>query len=146
MSSYFAQIFSDMPTPTVLSTYTMSRRELRADKMLVENIRALLAARNLDDSALAIWCGHKPPWISKILSGERGIPTKELGKVADFFGLTVSQLFQHGISPLLDRRHEQRRKSERRVGGERRLDDSRTYGWIHPDAEPAFRAKRKLPT
>jgi hypothetical protein len=80
------------------------RRELRADHLLVENIRTLLSVRGIDDSALAVWCGHKPAWISKILSLERGVPVKELGKIADFFGLTVSQLFSPGISPLTERR------------------------------------------
>jgi hypothetical protein len=115
------------------------RRELRADLLLAENIRTLLAVRGIDAGALATWCGHSPPWISKILSGERGVQVRELGKVADFFGLTVAQLFQHGISPLTERRRGERRSGvERRTGQDRRqsFDGSR----VHHSVEPFRRA------
>ena len=110
----------------------MSRREFRADVLLSTNIRALLRTRGLDDQALAIWCGHKPAWISKILNGERGVKIRDLGKIADFFGLTVAELFQHGIDPLTERR-----KAERRSGTERRIGQDRRQplnGRLHPDA------------
>lgn len=98
------------------------RRPLRADLQLVQNIQALLAARREDAKSLAIWCGHSGAWISKVISGERGIAVKDLGKVADFFGLTVSDLFQCGISSLTERRHRSgdRRRSERRSDRDRR--------------------------
>lgn len=120
------------------------RRELRADHLLAENLRTLLANRRLDDSALAVWCGHKPAWISKILAGERGVPLKELGKIADFFGLTVSQLFSPGISPLTERRRGERRSVEdRRTGVDRRQPESRPS--VHPDVNPfPPRPQRKI--
>lgn len=67
-----------------------------------------------------MYCGHKPAWISKILDGERGMKLSDLDKVADFFGLTVSQLLQQGISPLTERRRHQRRG-----GSDRRTKDRR---------------------
>lgn len=95
-------------------------RELRADVLLVRNLRALLTARGVDDSALAAWCGHRPAWLSKILSGERGMQIKDLGRVSDFFGISVCDLFQYGIDPLLERR-----KRERRSGRDRRVSEDR---------------------
>lgn len=119
----------------------MSQREWRADVLLTQNIRALLAARGEDDQALAMWCGHKAAWISKILSGERGVKLKDLGKIADFFGLTVAELFQHGISPLTERRSGR----DRRTGADRRSGEDRRQarpGRLHPDIPP-FPAKRQ---
>lgn len=118
------------------------KRDLRADYLLVENIRTLLSVRGIDDSALAIWCGHKPAWLSKILSKERGMPVRELGKVADFFGLTVSQLFQPGISPLTERRINTRRcEKDRRSGIDRRRPDE-DRPRVHGDVDP-FPEKQK---
>lgn len=122
------------------------KREMRADLLLVENIRTLLAVRRIDDSALAIWCGHKAAWISKILSGERGMPVKEIGKVADFFGLTVCELFSPGISPLTERRKRQRRGTvDRRHGGERRVPREEQRP-IHPDVSPFPPRQKKRKT
>jgi len=115
----------------------MSKRELRPDVLLAENIRALLAARGIDAHALATWCGHKPAWISKILAGDRGVPVRELGKIADFFGLTLSQLFQHGISALTERRRGVRRKGvERRTIMDRRQPAD--YERLHPSVTHRF--------
>lgn len=119
------------------------QRDLKADRLLAENIRTLLRIRRIDDSALAMWCGHKPAWISKILSGERGMPVKELDRVADFFGLTVCQLFEPGISPLTERRITQRRGvHDRRSGFDRRTPDEMRPA-LHPDVPP-LRKKRLL--
>jgi hypothetical protein len=86
----------------------MAKRDFRADVLLVMNIRALLSTRRMDAGALAQWCGHKAPWISKIMSLERGVQVKDLGRIADFFGLDVCDLFQRGITPLTERRRAQR--------------------------------------
>ena len=117
-------------------------RTLRADILLAENIRTLLNVRGIDAQALAIWCGHKPAWISKILNNERGVQVRELGQIADFFGLTVPQLFEPGISPLTERRHRQRRTGQERRSGE---DRRRKYDYfrVHPDVDP-FRHQRRL--
>lgn len=113
------------------------RRGLKASYLLVQNIRALLAARSEDDKALAMWCGHRPAWLSKILSGDRGIKLADLDKIADFFGLTVAQLFQHGISALTERRKGERRSGkDRRTGKDRRGSGD---GRLHPELGSPFR-------
>lgn len=117
-------------------------QQLRAELLLVRNIEALLDRRGIDKQALAMWCGHKPAWISKILSGERGVQIKDLGKIADFFGLTVSQLFQHGISPLTERRKtERRRPDDRRCGRDRR--QPRDLNRVHHDVHPFPQRRRE---
>lgn len=122
---------------------SMRSRELRADLLLVRNIQALLNGRGIDATALAVWCGHKAPWISKILSGDRGVQMKELGKIADFFGLTVSQLFQYGIDPLTERRRAERRSgNDRRDGVDRR--QRRDYAHLHPDVNPFPRREQRV--
>jgi len=112
------------------------RRTLRADVLLIQNIQTLLAARREDGKSLAIWCGHSGAWLSKILSGERRMPIQDLGKVADFFGVTVSDLFQYGMGPHAERRHHgERRSSERRSGMDRRQHVIGNRG-VHPDVRP----------
>lgn len=114
------------------------RRELKADALLAENIRSLLSVRREDARSLAVWCGHTGAWISKVLSGERGVPVKELGRIADFFGLTVAELFQHGISPLTERRKAHRRGThDRRSGQDRRVAHLQN-GRLHPDVQTRF--------
>lgn len=133
MSSGRTDLFSHLDIVAVAQSKPVerTRRTLRANYLLVENIRALLAGRGVDDKALAIWCGHRPAWLSKVLSGERGIKLPDLDKIADFFGLTVAQLFQHGISGLTERRHGERRTvGDRRSGQERR---GKTSATVHPD-------------
>lgn len=116
-------------------------RQLRADALLAENIRTLLNARGIEAQALAMWCGHKAAWISKIVNSDRGVKVKDLGKIADFFGITVAQLFQHGISPLTERRKQERRcEHERRSGRDRR--QPRDLNRVHPDVHP-FPATRQ---
>jgi hypothetical protein len=137
-------IFPSANRDRVTIHVSLMKRELRADHLLVENIRTLLSERGIDDSALAIWCGHKPAWISKIMSLERGVPMKELGKIADFFGLTVSQLFSTGISSLTERRKCERRSAiDRRTGIDRRQPIEKRLS-VHPDVNPfPPRPKRK---
>ena len=96
------------------------QRGIRADLLLIHNVRALLRARGIDEKDLAFWCGHKPPWINKILNGTRGVALEDVGKIADFFGLTVAQLFQQGISALYERRRAERRSDSHRRGGQDR--------------------------
>jgi hypothetical protein len=110
-------------------------RQFRPEFLLVENIRTLLSARGIEAQALAMWCGHKPSWISKVMKLERGVQVKDLGKIADFFGLTVAQLFQHGISPLTERRKAERRcGQDRRYGKDRRQE--RDLNRVHHDVRP----------
>lgn len=107
---------------------------LRADLLLIENIRSLLLARRINRQDLARWCGHKPAWISKILSGERGVNLKDLSPIADFFGLTVAELFHPGISSVTERRRRDRRILEERRAGEDRRTGKRPP--IHESANP----------
>lgn len=112
-------------------------RSLKADKLLVENIRTLLYRRGIDAKALARWCGHEPAWLSKILKGERGMQVADVGRVAEFFGLTVSELFSPGISPLTERRqHTRRTLADRRQVPDRR--SGHREGALHPDVQPKF--------
>jgi hypothetical protein len=131
---------SPQETIRVLDLWAVNR-PLRAERLLIENIRTLLQARGLEASSLAMWCGHRPAWISKVLSAERGVQIKDVGRIADFFGLTVSQLFQHGISPLAERRRGARRSLiERRSAADRRRDNI-AADTIHPDVTIRFQKK-----
>jgi hypothetical protein len=122
----------------------MRRRDFRADVLLVMNIRALLSARRMDAGALAQWCGHKSPWISKILSLERGVQVKDLGRISDFFGLDVCDLFQRGITPLTERRSSQRRTGRERRAPEDRRQPHGNIGRLHPDTmAEAFNEKKR---
>jgi transcriptional regulator with XRE-family HTH domain len=93
----------------------MTERLTRADLLLAENIRALLAARHVDGSALSMAIGHTPSWLSKIMGGDRKMSVEDAGKVAAYFGLTISELLTHGVSRVTERR-----KMSRRGGMDRR--------------------------
>lgn len=120
------------------STVTQPR-PMKAHYILIHNIRALLQARGASAKDLAEFAGHKPAWLSKILAGERGIQFDDLDRIADFFGLTVAQLLQYGVTPLLERR-----KKERRTGpGDRRQGERRQPNGVkrlYPEM-PVFRPK-----
>lgn len=96
---------------------------MKATYLLKRNIEALLAARHQSQHDLAVWCRRSDAWISKILSdtsnpkAERGVPLRDLDRIADFFGIAAYQLFQPGISPLTERR----KVADRRSGRDRRL-------------------------
>jgi hypothetical protein len=96
---------------------------VRADRLLRQNIDALLRARHQTRHDLAMWCRRSDAWLSKILSEtetnnqKRSVPLKYLDRIADFFGLSVYQLFQPGIGPLTERR----KHGDRRGGRDRRL-------------------------
>lgn len=91
--------------------------DLRAVTIMRNNIRALLDARHESQAALASWLRHSRAWINKFLNGERQVQLKDLDRIADFFGIATYQLFQPGISPLTERRVQERRKrKDRRIG------------------------------
>lgn len=96
---------------------------MKATFLLKKNIEALLSARGQSQHDLASWCRRSDAWISKILSetsnpkSERGVPLRDLDRIADFFGLAAYQLFQPGISPLTERR----KGGDRRSGRDRRV-------------------------
>lgn len=104
---------------------------MKAQLLLALNIRTLLKARGAKDADLAFYCGHGRAWISKVLAGQREVAYGDLDKVADFFGLTLADLFSYGISPKLERRKATRRAgSDRRTGQDRRQPSNvqRFYG------------------
>lgn len=115
-----------------MNVVALDRRTYKANFLLVQNINSLIAARGVNAAAVAAWAGHRPAWLSKILSGDRGIKLSDLDKIADFFGLTVAQLFQHGISPLTERRRGERRTEKDRRSGEERRQSNLDRG-VHPD-------------
>jgi hypothetical protein len=90
---------------------------MRANQLLKNNVIALLKARGNTRKDLAQWCYRGESWISKILKEpRREFPNKYLDRIADFFGLATYQLFQPGLT------HDtERRRSERRVGKDRRM-------------------------
>jgi hypothetical protein len=91
---------------------------MRADVLLKTNIDALLRARHQTRHDLAMWCRRSDAWLSKILGKDnRNVPLEYLDRIADFFGIATYQLFQPGITPLLERR----KLVDRRAGGDRRL-------------------------
>ena len=91
---------------------------MRTSLLLRRNLEALLQARGQTQHDLAFWCRRSDAWLSKILddNANRGLPLKYLDRIADFFGIAAYQLFQPGITPLLERR-----KGDRRAGMDRRV-------------------------
>lgn len=99
--------------------------ELKALHLLRQNVRALLVTRKESEALLAKCLGFKHrSSLNKFLNSERaGFQMWRLDKLAAFFGLPVYQLFQPGISPLLDRRVDPDRRSgkDRRIGHSQRV-------------------------
>lgn len=91
---------------------------MRAMHILRMNIRALLLKRRIPEAELAQWLGFKHrSSLNKFLNSDRaGFQMWRLDRLSDFFGLPVYQLFQPGISPLLERRI----LKDRRMGHDRR--------------------------
>jgi hypothetical protein len=99
------------------------KREMKAGYLLKQNIETLLRARHQAKHDLAVHCRRSDAWLSKILGKDnRNIPLEYLDRIADFFGLATYQLFQPGISPLLERR-----KADRRSGRDRRIGAMNRY-------------------
>ena len=67
---------------------------LKSRYVLISNIRSLLSARRLRAADLAMYCHHRPAWISKILAGERAVSPEDLDRIADFFDVDVADLFR----------------------------------------------------
>lgn len=70
---------------------------MRAERVLIGNIRWLLDRDGLEQRALTDALGRNQAWLSKILHGDgenkRGIRVKDLDPIAAFFGVRVEQLF-----------------------------------------------------
>lgn len=83
-----------------------------------QNVASLLRARGFTAKALALWCGRKESWISKILTEpSRDFPLKYWDRMANFLGVSAYQLLQPGLSSLTERRSgtDRRTIKERRV-------------------------------
>jgi hypothetical protein len=90
---------------------------MRANDLMKHNVVALLKGRRQTQRDLAQWCRRSDAWIGKILKEERReFPMKYWDRIADFFGVSVYQLIQPGISAVTERR-----RRDRRSGLERRL-------------------------
>jgi hypothetical protein len=85
--------------------------------LLKHNIETLLKARGQTRASLARACGCSRSWLDKAFSSpEREIPSKYYDVIANYFGISVYQLFSLGIDPLTERRsHTRRRGHERRI-------------------------------
>lgn len=81
------------------------------------NVESLLVKRRQSQADLAAEMRIDPSTLSKFLSGKREIQFHHLDGIATFFGLTPHELFQPGISPLLERRV----LKDRRMGHDRRM-------------------------
>ncbi len=114
-------------------------RPHRPELLVIENIRALLYQRRVKAKDLAMFCGHEPAWLSKIMAGERKVGIADLPRIAEFFGLETYQLLQHGIS-------DERRRFQRRGGAERRvLADRRRGGHEKGDLHPSVGGRFRNP-
>ena len=103
-----------MPSPSSISSYA----PVKANRLIKENVKALLLVQGKTRKDLAQWCYKSESWISKILKEDRReFPVSGLDRVADFFGLATYQLFQPGIASGSERR----RSVDRRAGKERRM-------------------------
>lgn len=131
LSSHPENNFASMETVPVLhvqAAMASRRPDLKPLYLLRENIRYLLDKRKESQTALAHACGHQKAWINKFLQdtkivagrkvpNDREVSIVDMGKIAEFFGLYVYQLFQPGISAMTERRT----ATDRRSGQERRI-------------------------
>jgi transcriptional regulator with XRE-family HTH domain len=120
----------------------MGRADMRADRLLIENIQHLLSKRGHKQKELADWCGHSETWISSIFRGERQFRITDYDKIADFFGIAVYQLFQPGIAPITERR---KPHSDRRSGEDRRVSKAHRAMLELRDEIDAARPRRPKP-
>lgn len=104
---------------------------MQANRLMKQNVDALLRARGQTRKDLAVWCRKTESWISKIMKEDRReFPMKYFDRIADFFGLATYQLLQPGITPLTERRA----KLDRRTLRDRRISNLR----LSPDAPAQF--------
>jgi transcriptional regulator with XRE-family HTH domain len=95
---------------------------IRANRLLADNIAALLRLRGYKQRDLAQWCRKSDVWVSLILSNKREVQFRDLDRIADFFGVATYQLLQPGVAQATERRHGERRAGfDRRVSHQTRL-------------------------
>lgn len=112
--------------------------DLRSLHILRSNIQALLLKRRESEAALAAALGFKHrSSLNKFLNNDRaGFQMWRLDRMSAFFGIPVYQLFQPGISPLLERRV----LKDRRMGHDRRQGHAHRLAHI-PAPNPPRRVK-----
>lgn len=86
---------------------------MKASRMLVENVSALLKRNSLSQHDLAQWCRRSDVWVSQFFTGKRGWKIDDLTRVADLFGLEPYQLFMPGIVETTERRSGRDRRSDK---------------------------------
>lgn len=89
---------------------------LRFVYQLRENVRELIRVRGVQQNDITFALKKDPTWLSKFLQGQRPIHITDIDALAEFFGLSGYQLCQPGITAVTERR-----RQERRSGGERRI-------------------------
>ena len=103
-----------------------------AQERLTSNINTLLGFTRRRQSALAIHMGISQPHVSNLLNGKRLWQVEDLDSVADFFSVTVSDLFREN-----DGVFERRSGAERRSRVDRRLNTwKRANGVVTPATTP----------
>jgi hypothetical protein len=91
---------------------------MHANRLMKQNIDAILRARGQSRKDLAQWCRRSESWISKIMKEERReFPMQYFDRIADFFGIATYQLLQPGVSSVTERRS----KLPRRTTPDRRV-------------------------
>lgn len=116
---------------------------LSPQRLFILNVSGLLHDRHASQRDLAVWCHHSEVWISKILKGEREAQMKDLGRIADFFGLAAYQLFQPGVTAASERR----RGTDRRGGQDRRVSNqTRIMREVGAEIERARTSARSVKT
>ncbi len=106
-----------------------------AQERLTSNINTLLGFTKRRQSALAIHMGISQPHVSNLLNGKRLWQVEDLDSVADFFSVTVSDLFR-ATEGAFERRSgaERRSRVDRRAGNWRRVNG--VAGKPQPPAPP----------
>lgn len=104
--------------------------QLRGLYIIRQNVPVLMKARQLNQTDVSSWLGKGKSWINKFLKGTRQIQLKDLDRLADILGVATYQLFQPGIA-----RSAERRISERRRRGERRIAHAERLASSGPQAE-----------
>lgn len=99
-----------------------------AQERLTANINELLAFTHRRQSALAAHLKVSQPHISNLLGGKRQWQIEDLDRIADFFCVTVADLFYDGHGQFDRRRGGERRSGldRRRQRPERHREDSVT--------------------
>jgi hypothetical protein len=91
---------------------------MKANRIVKENIAALIRQSGLSRKDVAQWCHKSESWISKVFKEDRReFANSDMDRIADLFGIDVYRLYQPGVA----RTTERRKGSDRRASRERRV-------------------------